>query len=103
PPTRARMLRALAASGAKNPVLLGGDIHSYWATDLKADFTDPNSATVATEFVGAAIAQRPSVALANAPARNPHVRFADCNTNGYATVSITPQHMETRFRTISDR
>ena len=27
----------------------------YWAADLKADFNDPNSSTVGTEFVGTSI------------------------------------------------
>ena len=36
-------------------VAVGGDIHSFWVTDLKADFDDPSSATVATEFVGTSV------------------------------------------------
>ncbi len=102
-PNRSRMLTALAQSQAKNPVFLGGDIHSYWATDLKADYENPSSRTVGTEFVGAAIAQRPSVNLAGLQAHNPHVIFSDCNTNGYATVKVTPQRLETQFRAISNR
>ena len=39
----------------RNPVVIGGDIHSFWVTDLKADFREPASTTVATEFVGTSV------------------------------------------------
>jgi alkaline phosphatase D len=38
-----------------SPVVIGGDIHSFWVTDLKTDFRDPASPTVATEFVGTSV------------------------------------------------
>jgi len=102
---RSRMLSALAASGARNPVFLGGDIHSFWATDLKADFCNPASCTVATEFVGTAIAQDPPPkgAFDDAQARNPHVKFVDVTTNGYVTLDISPARIETRFQALSDK
>lgn len=102
---RARMLDALAASKARNPVFLGGDIHSFWATDLKTDFRDPGSPAVATEFVAAAISQEgpPPGVFDDAQARNPHVRFVDLKTNGYATLTLTHDAIETRFQAISDR
>jgi alkaline phosphatase D len=34
-----------------NPVSLAGDVHSNWAMDLKANFDNPQSATVGSEFV----------------------------------------------------
>jgi alkaline phosphatase D len=36
-----RMLKAVAASRVPNPVYIGGDIHSYWVTDLRPDFDNP--------------------------------------------------------------
>jgi alkaline phosphatase D len=102
---RDRMLTALAASGARNPVFLGGDIHSFWATDLKADFRDPASRTIATEFVVTSISQQspPKAAFEGVPERNPHVRFVDLQTNGYAALDIAADRIETRFQAISDR
>ena len=38
-----------------NPVFLGGDIHSFWATDLKADFADPADPHHRHRFVGTSI------------------------------------------------
>lgn len=38
-----------------NPVFIGGDIHSFWVSNLKRDFEDPNSEIVASEFVTSSI------------------------------------------------
>jgi alkaline phosphatase D len=59
PAARQRMLDAITTTRVANPVFIGGDIHSYWTTDLKADFANPASATVATEFVGTSITSDP--------------------------------------------
>lgn len=102
---RGRMLDALAASRAPNPVFLGGDIHSFWATDLKTDFRKDGAPVVASEFVAAAISQEgpPKGAFDQVQARNPHVRYVDLQTNGYATLTLTREAIETRFQAISDR
>ena len=38
-----------------NPVVLGGDVHSFNVNHLKLDFDDPASPVVASEFVGTSI------------------------------------------------
>ena len=45
------------------PVVIGGDIHSFFANDLRLDFNDPKSPMVATEFVGTSITsyRRPTI------------------------------------------
>jgi alkaline phosphatase D len=58
PAARQRILDAISATRLSNPVFIGGDIHSFWTTDLKADFDNPSSATIATEFVGTSICLR---------------------------------------------
>jgi alkaline phosphatase D len=102
---RTRMLEGLGASGARNPVFLSGDIHSSWANELKVDFRDPGSATVATELVTPAITANspPAAAFANVQQRNPHVRFVDLKSKGYVSVELSPQQMHASFRAISDR
>jgi alkaline phosphatase D len=105
PATRQRMLDAIAATRLRNPVFIGGDIHSFWATDLKADFANPSSATVATEFVGTSITSDPPPReriLAALP-ENPHVRFFESRHRGYVAVDLIRDRMETRMRIISDR
>ena len=100
--TRDRMLTAVAESRLPNPVFLGGDIHSFWTTDLKAR---PDGPTVATEFVGTSITSDgpPYDTFAGILPQNPHVRFFDSRERGYMLAEITPERMQTDFRAISDR
>jgi phosphodiesterase/alkaline phosphatase D-like protein len=53
-----RILSQIADQKIENVVVIGGDIHSFWVTDLKQDFGDPNAPTVATEFVGTSVTSR---------------------------------------------
>ncbi|WP_372171538.1 alkaline phosphatase [Xanthomonas axonopodis] len=105
PATRERMLDAIAKTRLRNPVFWGGDIHSYWVTDLKADPADDASATLATEFVGTSITSdgQSNDELHATMAANPHVHYVDGQTRGYVSVTLTPGQMETRLQGISDR
>ncbi|MEP9433990.1 alkaline phosphatase D family protein [Xanthomonas euvesicatoria pv. euvesicatoria] len=105
PATRDRMLDAIAKTRLRNPVFWGGDIHSYWVTDLKADPADDASATLATEFVGTSITSdgQSNDELHATMAANPHVHYVDGQTRGYVSVTLTPGQMETRLQGISDR
>lgn len=105
PATRTRMLDAIVRSGLRNPVFWGGDIHSYWVTDLKADSADPQSRTVATEFVGTSITSDgpPYEEIMRRLPDNPHVRYAESRQRGYVSVSLSPARMETRLQAISER
>ncbi|MDI7775836.1 alkaline phosphatase D family protein [Asticcacaulis sp. EMRT-3] len=105
PATRDRLLAAIQSTRLKNPVMLGGDIHSFWATDLKADFSNPNSATIATEFVGTSVTSDgpPRKAFADRLPENPHIKYFNSGTHGYVVAEVTPQQMAVRFRAISDR
>jgi alkaline phosphatase D len=99
---RDRLLGFVAESGVRNPIVLTGDWHSSWVNDLKADFTDPRSATVATEFVGTSISSgcpwAPAVAAA-LPA-NPHVRFFDGERRGWVRHTVTPERWTADYRTV---
>ena len=52
PAARKRLLGFLGERKPANPVVLGGDVHSFWVNDLKPDFNAARSPTVASEFVG---------------------------------------------------
>jgi phosphodiesterase/alkaline phosphatase D-like protein len=85
-----------------NPVVISGDWHSSWVNDLKANFDDPDSETVATEFVGTSISSgcgwrdRVEAALEE----NPHVKFFDGNHRGYVRCVLTPDRWTTDFRAV---
>lgn len=101
---RDRLLGFIRENGIANPIVLTGDIHSNWAGDLKADFDDPNSATLGCEFVSTSAssggdgedqrADTPAVL-----ADNPHMRFFN-GQRGYLSLDVTPETWTTHFRVV---
>ncbi|HEY7246726.1 MAG TPA: alkaline phosphatase D family protein [Xanthobacteraceae bacterium] len=104
PANRARLLEHIRDARVSNPVVVGGDIHSFFANDLRLDFDDTASPVVATEFVGTSISSYgpPYEAIAQALPDNPHVHFFDSRRRGYTCVDLERTHMLVRMRVISD-
>jgi alkaline phosphatase D len=104
PANRARLLKGIHDSQVSNPVVVGGDIHSFLANDLKLDFDDPASAVVATEFVGTSISSYgpPYEMIAPSLPDNPHVHFFESRRRGYVAIDLERPHMQVRMRTVSD-
>lgn len=101
---RQRLINAFAANVSKNVVVLTGDIHSSWVHDLKANFADPRSATVATEFVCTSItssfpASQVAIVAAAAKFTSPWTKYFDA-TKGYALCTLTPTQCRTDFRAV---
>jgi alkaline phosphatase D len=104
PAARTRLIRYLHDARIDNPIVLSGDIHSFWANELKLDFDDAASPVVATEFVGTSISAHPppyEVFMKFMP-DNPHVRYFDSRKRGYATLEIEPERVTTQFRSVAD-
>ncbi len=104
PAARTRLMTHLRDARVTNPVVLSGDIHSFWANDLKVDFDDPAAQVVATEFVGTSVSAHPPPyeLFAKCLPENPHVRYFESRKRGYATLDITRQQITTQFRALSD-
>jgi alkaline phosphatase D len=104
PASRTRLLKRISDAHVANPVVIGGDIHSFFANDLRLDFNDPESAVVATEFVGTSVTSYPAPYEVMAPlmADNPHVHFFESRKRGYACVDLERTRMTTRMRAVSD-
>ncbi len=101
---RARFLTRLAAAKVANPLTIGGDIHSFWANELRPDFDDPRSPVVMPEFVGTSISSRgiSYESTMKVLSANPHVRFFDSRQRGYARCEVTPTRWQTVFRAMAD-
>ncbi|WP_197429899.1 alkaline phosphatase D family protein [Auraticoccus cholistanensis] len=104
PAARSRILGHLAQQQVSNPVVLSGDWHTSWVNDLLADFDDPGSPVLATEFVGTSIS---SGAGWDADVRlglpaNPHVRFYNGTYRGYVMCSVTPERWRSTYRIVLD-
>jgi alkaline phosphatase D len=104
PANRARLLKRIQDTHVSNPVVVGGDIHSFFANDLKLDFDDPGSPVVATEFVGTSISSYgpPYDVIAQALPDNPHVHFFESRQRGYVCVDLERAQMQARMRIVSD-
>jgi alkaline phosphatase D len=101
---RARFLARLASAKVVNPVTIGGDIHSFWASELRPDFDDERSPVVMPEFVGTSISSRgiPYASTLKALPANPHIRYFDSRQRGYARCDVTPARCQVAFRAIAD-
>jgi alkaline phosphatase D len=101
---RSRILNFLQNRQPSNPLVITGDIHSSWVHDIKADFADPASATLATEFVGTSISSdfpAPFIApVAAALPDNPHTRFFDGAFRGYVRCTVDRDHWRSDFRVV---
>jgi alkaline phosphatase D len=102
--SRNHLVAEIARRGIGNPVVLAGDIHRHLASNLKLDFDDPDSATVAAEFVGTSISsggdgkemdERGQVFLDE----NPHFAF-NSPQRGYLRCTVTPQEWRGDFRSM---
>jgi alkaline phosphatase D len=104
PAARRRLTDAMVSTRLSNPVIIGGDVHANWVCDVKADFRQPDSSVVATEFCGTSITSqgRAQAALNAQMARNPHVRFADATRRGYALVELSARHLKTELKVLDD-
>ncbi len=99
---RSRFLQRIAEIRVSNPVSIGGDIHSYWANELKPDFDDERSPVVATEFVGTSMSSRGTAYASTVKALplNPHVKFFESRLRGYVRCEVTPARWRTAFRAV---
>ena len=79
-----------------NVVVLGGDVHSHYVADLKADYDDAKSTVIATEFCGSSITshglaqERINAALP----LNPHVHYGRGDQRGYIGFTLTAKRLD---------
>ncbi|MFF4876024.1 alkaline phosphatase D family protein [Micromonospora sp. NPDC000668] len=99
--SRDRITRGWLAAGVRNPVVLTGDVHAHWASDLKLDYADPTSRTVGSELVCSSITSGGDGADSASGSHpwfpfNPHLRFQN-NLRGYVSTTITPGQLAADF------
>ncbi|MCW1922529.1 alkaline phosphatase D family protein [Luteolibacter arcticus] len=101
---RQALLKAFQQLKVANPVVLTGDIHSHWANDLIANFDQPDSRVVGTEFVctsitsgGDGMEKRKN--FQQAAPENPFVKYHSAR-RGYVSCTIGDKIWRTDFRTL---
>ncbi|MBC7633245.1 MAG: alkaline phosphatase D family protein [Flavobacterium sp.] len=103
--SRDRITTGWVDAGVRNPVVLTGDVHAAWASELKLDYDDPTTASVGTELVCSSITSGGNGADSAATAHpwlafNPHLKFQN-NLRGYVNTTITPESMSADFRSVA--
>lgn len=100
-PARQKLIDLMKRRKEKSTcVVIGGDMHAFFAGDVKADYNNPESETVAVEFVGGSITSKSYnyERFMRMLPENPHIKFFDDRTNGYGLVEVTPQTMDVKLR-----
>jgi alkaline phosphatase D len=103
---RNRLLDFVSQTKISNLVVLSGDMHANCVADLKADFNDPSSPVIGTEFVGPSITSGfPAsfvqiVQAALLEQANAHIKFFDGVSHGYVLCEITPEQWRSDYRTV---
>lgn len=88
----------------KNPVVLSGDSHVDFVYDIKKDYSDPASPTVATELLGTSISSEGDPFIPqtrfDGSVKNPQLRFFD-NHRGYIRCTVERERVTADFRAVS--
>lgn len=87
-----------------NPIVLTGDIHTNWVNELKVNFAEPDSPTVATEFVGTSISslgdgQPQQEEMERMIDLNPFTKFYN-GERGYVRCEVTPHAWKSDYRVV---
>lgn len=103
--SRDRIVGGMVEHGVRNPVVLTGDVHAHWASEVFRDQDDPDSGIVASEFVTSSITSGGDgydQADGRHPwaAWNPNLTFWT-NLRGYVSTTITPSEMTVDYRCVN--
>ncbi|MCC7199208.1 MAG: alkaline phosphatase D family protein [Gammaproteobacteria bacterium] len=96
PVARDRLLAALASHKVANPVVLTGDIHSFWLNEVEY-----KGRTAAVELVTSSIATSNNERSSILP-YNPQVKFHDGTHSGYVRCDLTRDKLRADFVGLDD-
>lgn len=102
--TRQRLFDTVASHHVPNFVVLTGDSHKNWVNHLLADFGDPRSEVLGTEFMGTSISSGGDGEEINDLGKklmrdNPHIKLYNGH-RGYVQCKITPEEMRAEFKVL---
>jgi alkaline phosphatase D len=102
--SRKRLYGRLKETSAPNPILLSGDVHVHYGSDLKLDYANPDSETVGAEFTNTALTSGGdgSDVAGNWEAirgDNPHIKYHSAR-RGYIACTATPTTMRAEFKVL---
>ncbi|WP_019139581.1 alkaline phosphatase D family protein [Noviherbaspirillum massiliense] len=107
PAARSRLFDSMLRHRPANPVVISGDVHSFFASDLKPDFdrpASPDNPVLAAEFCGTSVTSnsRPQARTDQYVAQNPHIRYGRSDRRGFVLMDVTPSRSIARFQALED-
>ena len=104
PAARDRLFAAIADNGVRSCVVLSGDAHCAFVSDLKRDFDHERSEPIATELCGTSITTRgrPQRRTDAIVRQNPHIHYGESARRGYIVLDVTSERCIARLQTIAD-
>ena len=103
PASRRRLLDSMSAQRLRNPVVLGGDLHAFYAADLhRGQGRVPE--VIASEFVGTSIASQAADQryYDRLKAANPHIHYANGTQRGYLRLTLTRERLQADLMGLDD-
>ncbi|MEL6891555.1 MAG: alkaline phosphatase D family protein [Actinomycetota bacterium] len=102
--SRQRLLGFVRDQRVENFVVLTGDVHSNWLSDLRFDFEDETSPVLGTEFVGTSITSGgdgsdQSSFFPFLQPENPHLRYNN-NRRGYVRCTVDANEFRADYRVV---
>jgi alkaline phosphatase D len=98
PPARERFFASLLKHRAANPVVLTGDIHSFWACDLANAAGKPAGVELVVSSIATTTYDKSAFL-----SLNPSVRWHDGTHNGYMRCELTRERLRTDVVAIDER
>jgi alkaline phosphatase D len=107
PAARERLFDDLMKYRPANPIVISGDVHSFFAADLKRDFNHAASSVnpvIATEFCGTSVTSnsRPQARTEQYVSHNPHMHYGRSDRRGFVLMEITPVKTVASFQALDD-
>jgi alkaline phosphatase D len=107
PAARQRLFDDIVRYRPANPVVLSGDVHTFYAADLKRDFnqkTSSDNPVIATEFCGTSVtsSSRPQARTDQYVAQNPHIKYGCSDRRGFVMMEVTPTRTTAHFQGLHD-
>jgi len=98
---RDRVLREMTRPAVQNPIVLSGDVHSFWVNNLDG----PSGSAIGSEIVTSALAAAspPAGRFGEVERNNPHIRFHDVEQVGWVKLDIDRSALRVEMRMIADR
>lgn len=107
PIARQKLIADIEKHQLENPVIISGDVHTFYASNIQRDFdhpTSPENPVVATEFCGTSVTSnsRPQSSTEKILALNPHIKYGRSDQRGYMLMEISEDKMLTHFVGLDD-